>query len=97
VPQHVDDDVGDLLRAIFQSAPLASSPLEKLVATDPGMDAADANVVVPDFLISASLNAFNPDFDAQYAAPSANGFLAARLLMLMMNPPPRRRRCGSAA
>src|SRR5258706_9905686 len=47
--------------------------------------------------ISASLNAFSPAFDAQYAAPLANGFFPARLLMLTMNPPPRRRRCGSAA
>src|SRR5712691_5762147 len=83
--------------AIFQSAPLASSPLEKLVATDPGMTQLTRMSSYRTSCISASLNAFNPDFDAQYAAPSANGFLAARLLMLMMNPPPRRRRCGSAA
>ena len=47
--------------------------------------------------ISASLNAFSADFEAQYAAPLTNGFLLARLLMLMIQPPPRASRCGSAA
>ena len=37
--------------------------------------------------MSASLKAFKPAFDAQYAAALANAFVPARLLMLMMNPP----------
>src|ERR1051325_8707530 len=47
--------------------------------------------------ISASLNAFSPDFDAQYAAASGNAFFPARLLMLMIHPPPRFFMCGSTA
>ena len=47
--------------------------------------------------INDSQNAFNPDFEAQYAAASGNAFFPARLLMLMIQPPPRFRRCGSTA
>jgi hypothetical protein len=39
--------------------------------------------------ISASLNAFTAAFDAQYAAPPANGFFDDRLEMLTIQPPPR--------
>jgi hypothetical protein len=38
--------------------------------------------------INDSQNAFNPDFEAQYAAASGNAFFPARLLMLMIQPLP---------
>jgi hypothetical protein len=47
--------------------------------------------------ISASLKAFRPAFDAQYAAAPSKEFLPARLLMLMIHPPPRFFSSGIAA
>ena len=67
--------------AIFQSAPLVDPPVENSVDTLPGMMLVTRTLSWRWSSINASLNPFNPNFDALYADPPGSGFLAARLLI----------------
>jgi hypothetical protein len=62
----------------------------KSVSTDPGSTTLTRISSCLTSCISDSANAMRPAFDAQYAAPRANGCAPARLAMQMIQPPPAR-------
>ena len=70
---------------------------EQLTTTLPGMIELTRTLSYRWSSINASVNPFNPNFDALYPAPPKNAFLPARLEMLTMKPPARALKRASAS